>query len=259
MSDEPRLLGTEFRATLSQHLHLVVRSFRRLVSACDQPEREDADAAALARQLQWASVHLEAALDLLGERHGTTGRPPDPLAPAESSDPPLVLDFSEGLRGHTQSITIPELLGFIASLRKSGTLVVHGSDENFLIELKDGAVVYAQGDNAPAGLLLGEILVAQGALDSERLLEYLDGHPERMGVLGNSLLEAGLITEESLRIALSFQVQHLFHRLFVQEDAWFQFEEGVHRIDSEDIRLNVQKLLLESARIRDEAPGEDPG
>ena len=56
-----------------------------------------------------------------------------------------------------------------------------------------------------------------------------------------------------------YQVQHLFHRLYEEEDATFQFEEGVHRIHNDDILLNVHKLLLESARQKDEREAGERG
>ncbi len=222
-------------------------------------------------QLKWAAAHVQAAVLALSSEQGMPkveqpraplpsrrlegeddggGRSAWPSMEASQSDNGI--DFAEGLCGHTQSISIAEILGFIAGLRKSGTLAVHGATEDFLIELKDGNVVYAQGDNPPAGLLLGEILVTQGSITQVELDGFLLENAIREEVLGGALLRSGRITTEVLRIALAYQIQHLFHRVVSEQDGYFQFEENVTRIRSDDILLNVQMLLLESARTQDE-------
>jgi hypothetical protein len=158
----------------------------------------------------------------------------------------------EGLRGHTRAVTVPEILGFVASIRKSGVLRVRTRDEAFRIDLEQGSVVYAQGDKPPHGQLLGQILVAQGALSQERLDRVVESEAQNVDFLGEVLLRRGLVTREALCIALTYQVQGLFHRLFDAEDAVFQFDEGAHTPRTQDIHLNVTTLLLESARSSDE-------
>jgi len=66
------------------------------------------------------------------------------------------------------------------------------------------------------------------------------------------LLAEGLVTKDALCIALAFQVQLMFHRMYVSDDSVFQFDEGLEIVQPEDIRLNVTSLLLESARSTDE-------
>ncbi len=161
-------------------------------------------------------------------------------------------DLRQGLKGHSQAVAIPEILGFVSSLRKNGVLRINSRDECFLIQLEQGKVVYAQGDNPPQGQLLGEILVSQGAITREDLDRALLPDSNEPKKLGTSLLAEGLVTKEALCIALAFQIQLMFHRMYVSEDSVFQFDEGLEIMQPGDIRLNVTSLLLESARSQDE-------
>jgi hypothetical protein len=239
----------EHRASIIADLAGIDRAFDALIALLDGAESQT-DLSAR-HQLEWARMHLEAAI------LGLDGRDAD-LSVLELGDGRRIETWtgSGTLRGHTQSIQIPELLGFIAGLRKSGTLVIQGDRESFLIELHDGAVVYAEGDNPPPDLLLGAILVSQGALTRDALEAFLAGRGAGDNILGADLLERNLITAEALRIALVFQIQHLFHRMCSETDAHYQFEENVRRITSDDVRLNVQMLLLETARHHDERCGK---
>ena len=224
------------------------------------------------RQLRSAGLHLEAAVAILSGQPAPIGLPEPsnarrPHVPVESTrftgpfaedEDELARDGEEdeadkddGLHGHLSDGGIAEILGFIANLRKSGTLLLRGQRENFLVELRDGAVIYAQGDDPPQGLLLGEILVAQGAAARIDIEPCLKAHGNDL-MLGRALMEQGSISHEALLIALSYQVQHVFHRMFAEPGAFFQFEEDVYKYETDDIKLDVQMLLLESARRRDE-------
>lgn len=202
-------------------------------------------------QIEWSASHLFMAIRELRGEFG----PVDQVRklPAESLEGGLM----EGLRGHTRAITIPEVLGFIASLRKSGVLRINSPDEAYMIQLETGSVVYAQGDNPPPGSRLGEILVTEGALSQEALDEFTDGAGGEPGMLGSQLIARGLVSEEAMRIALCFQVQLLFHRVFEAKDSVFQFDEGQQLRNPGDIRLDVTSLLLESARSSDESAASD--
>lgn len=217
------------------------------VAKAMQPLEHDVKASIIRSQLEWAASHLFAAVkELNGDAvldHHARALETEP----DEADSPM-----EGLKGHTQAVTIPEILGFVSSMRKSGALTINALDESFLVQLEDGSVVYAQGDAPPPGQLLGDILVDQGAIKRDELEAVLENDSDSAQILGKTLLERGLITKEQLCIALSYQVQHVFHRMCVAEDAVFQFDEGMHMLSSEDIRLNVTSLLLESARSTDE-------
>jgi hypothetical protein len=74
-------------------------------------------------------------------------------------------------------------------------------------------LIEAVSTNAPAGQRLGEILVAQGALDPKALEEFLSVREAGGRRIGDHLLREGRISDEQLRFALDEQRAQLIRRL----------------------------------------------
>ena len=157
-----------------------------------------------------------------------------------------------GLSGHTSTVAMPEVLGFLAQLRKSGTLWIWNDREQFRVQLVDGNVTYARSESPRQGSLLGEILVSQGAMEAERFEKFLQ-QPRTPGPLGDALLKAGLVTPQALSSAIQYQAQRVFNRAYGLEDAYFRFDAGEELDTSTGIQLSVTHMLFESARSRDES------
>ena len=198
-------------------------------------------------QIEWAASHLQEAVRELEAQDPPPGQDLDCRATTRST-----LPAAEGLKGHSHAVGIPEVLGFLASLEKSGTLRIHTREENYLIQLEQGSVVYTQGDDPPAGERLGEILLAQGSVEDRDLERAMATAPDEQ-VIGHTFLREGVVDETQLRHALTHQVQLLFRRIFAAQDVSYQFDEGIRIVPPDDIQLNVTSLLLESARLSDEA------
>jgi hypothetical protein len=153
--------------------------------------------------------------------------------------------------GHCAAISVPDLLSFLQVHEKSGVLRVVSRDEIFTLEIDHGVLVHASSDNPPGHLLLGEILVARGYADRELIARYLQRLPEGMR-LGEALELAGEIERRQLLEALQHQAQELCNRLCALDDARFSFVAcGPPKRDGR-LRLNINGLLIESARVRDE-------
>lgn len=158
----------------------------------------------------------------------------------------------EGLQGTSWTISIPELIGFLANGRKTGVLWVHSPTETFLLQIREGGLLHATSDRTPEGQRLGEILVARGALAQEELDHKLAEPKEDARMLGHELVREGRISEEALLEALGAQIQGLFTRLLNARNSVFRFQEGLELLVEHHVRLNVNALLLESARRCDE-------
>lgn len=231
--------------SLQEHLEGIHGALRSLAKHLERRE----GAAVVRSQLQWAASHLSQAVrEIRGGHH----REPDEGPEAVRRGPSMDGGLMDGLRGTTRSITLSEILGFIATLRKTGVLRVSTASESFLVQLSEGHVVYAQADSPPPGQRLGEILLARGALTRAALEREMRERSDPDEILGRRLVARGVVTREDLKIALAFQVQCIFHRLFHARGALFQFDENVTAIRTDDVRLNVTSLLLESARSSDE-------
>jgi hypothetical protein len=72
-------------------------------------------------------------------------------------------------------------------------------------------------------------------------------------MLGVALVREQVVSRQALQIALTYQVQGLFQRLFAATEASYTFSSSVRLMENPDLRMNVTHLLLESARTLDES------
>lgn len=177
----------------------------------------------------------------------------DQAHPLEAPD----FDVSrQGLQGNSATVPTNELLSFLAFGRKTGVLWVDTPRENFLIGLVDGSVRHAASDSTPEGLRLGEVLVGLGFLTRrqlERFVGSVEGGGSESKISGEQLVASGMISADELRRALEHQVQQLVRRVVEAPAALFRFREGMEVLLAHRVTLDVNQLLLESARAQDEA------
>lgn len=157
----------------------------------------------------------------------------------------------DGFHGYTWAISLPDLMGLLQMQQKSGILRVNIGSEVAALIFDGGDLIHASSDNSPTGTRLGEILVAQGAIERSQLEQRLLRYSAAPGRLGDMLEAEGLITRQALRRALDTQVKGIFRRLFRAQDAYYSFRSG-HSEASAGERRNVLQLLLETFRLSDE-------
>jgi hypothetical protein len=204
----------------------------------------------LATPPQFVQAELEGALDVLADQ------PPPALPTATPAKSAFALRPGDprdsNLFGDSRALQVADLLGLLSSLEKSGLLWVTTARERFLLQIDGGRITYAQSDRPPRGTRLGEMLVRAGALHPDELAVVLASARDAGQTLGAWLLAANRVAPAQLHLALASQVQQIFHRVFAAPDATYQFEAGKRLAATEDVRLNVVQLLLESARMHDE-------
>jgi len=162
-------------------------------------------------------------------------------------------DHAPGLRGRSEMISLVEFVSFLGTLRKTGVLRVESGDRDFVVELREGQVVYATSASIEPAHRVGELLVAAGAIRRDHLEEAL-GKVGDDELLGEALVRLGLIDPEARARALTLQSQHIFDRMHgVGSGFDFQFDEDARIVSRVDISLSVSHLLLEGARRLDEA------
>ncbi|MGE0145014.1 MAG: DUF4388 domain-containing protein [Planctomycetota bacterium] len=196
-------------------------------------------------ELGWQLEKSQATLGKLAAEAGIQRRPTT-TAPKDS-EPPC------GLKGSTKSLRIPDLLGILSSQRKTGTLTIRAGDESFTLELLRGAVVHLVSNRPRPDQRIGTILVARNRISAERLEAFLRTHTAIDGPLGQALTRESLISEEDLRDALAAQVRELFRRIFEVENAQFAFIDGKVSDLEQRVCMNTMQLLLDCARLKDEA------
>ncbi|NOT30033.1 MAG: DUF4388 domain-containing protein [Planctomycetes bacterium] len=160
----------------------------------------------------------------------------------------------QGLQGNSSTVAIPELLSFLSFGRKTGVLWLDTPEENFLIGLVDGHVMHGTSDHSPEGMRLGEVLVGLGYLTRRQLERFLEKKGEsKETVSGEFLVKNDMISEEELKSALRHQIQQLVHRMLASKAAIFRFREGMEVLLAHRVNIDINQLLLESARVHDEA------
>jgi len=156
-------------------------------------------------------------------------------------------------RGASPGFSIPNLLQFLGTNRKTGTLHVKSEAEDFSIAMDDGLIVHASSTPRPIEERLGSILLQRDLVESDTLGDLIERSRETNTRLGDALHERGLVSTEDLQSALTLQIERMFQRLFGTLEASFEFFEEDPEKHSFRVRIGVMELLLENARAADEA------
>lgn len=230
----------------ADEIERLVHLARTILDPAYAGDREDAEV----QELALAATKEYAAVLPSGRAPSRSAEAPPDLR----GDGPPSARHSLALLGHGSRIPIPELVGFLGSLSVDGILRVETRQERYLVEFVEGQIVHAEASAAPLGHRLGDILVAQEAID--RIALEGASSPQASWKLGRRLLDKKLITREQLVRALQTQIQLHFCRLFRQESLSLTFWSGPRLYGEEGVRLNATSLLLEGARAIDEAEGD---
>ncbi len=233
---EPRTLGA-----IAEDLSSIARTLVSLGMEAPPGRVEDTNPV-LSRVLRAASF-LESAVRVLV----------DDEQPAPSWKASVDLRHPvEDLQGSSRAVPIQDLLSFLASSRRTGLLRVHAPGERFLVQLQEGVVVYAYGDDPPPGESLGEVLLERGAIRPEHLTRFTGSNLQRE-LLDPMLLQEGWLAREALESAQTVQARAAFLRLCAADEVRYWFYEGARIQTGVRVRLHTMELLLEYTRRRDEA------
>ena len=151
------------------------------------------------------------------------------------------------LQGVLGPFALPEVLTFLSTTRKSGTLTVtHESREAHLF-FDGGDLVYA-GSNQESfrlgSVLLRKKMITPDQRDRIDALMRSDG-----GQFGTLAVQQGVISDEQLRDYLKVQVSEIVYDSFVWPAGSFAFTDGValpaHAVT---IAVDLPNLIMEGAR-----------
>ena len=173
------------------------------------------------------------------------------LPDAESTPKPFA---APEFMGNTDALSVPELVGFFQLQGKTGVLTIDARQEQFSLEYLRGELIHACSSRSPDGHRLGEVLVQFGHLTESKLERLLAGKSSAER-LGDALRRGEVVAEEALAEALQYQVQNIFYRLFDLKGCRFTFREGLEGEPRARVCYNVTRLLLETARHKDELEG----
>ena len=155
------------------------------------------------------------------------------------------------LRGDLKTMGLPDVLQWIASGRKTGTLHIERGSIQKRIIVREGNI-YSSWSNDPRESL-GQFLIRLNLVTEEQLFKALLGQEERNQLLGSLLLIDGTLTEYDLKRALKAKAEETLFELFLWPSGEFAFHEGEFPVD---IRITyetpVTPVILEGIRRVDE-------
>lgn len=155
------------------------------------------------------------------------------------------------LRGDLRTMALPDVLQWIATGRKTGTLHVERRSVQKRIVLREGNI-FSSWSNDPRESL-GQFLIRLRLVTEEQLFRALLAQEERGRLLGSILVADGVLSEEDLKRALKAKAEETVYDLFLWPSGQFEFREGEF---PENILITFESLvtpvILEGIRRVDE-------
>lgn len=157
------------------------------------------------------------------------------------------------LEGTLKATSLPELLQFLSSGKKSGILTVKSSDKQISLMIQDGKIVNSSSMDRPRKL--GEMLVNRGFIRRSELEQVLAQQKSSATekLLGELLMENNLVSPEILKEAIRLQLEEEIWELLSWKEGTFQFRQTKDKHFSNIlVELDIEPFLLEGSRRLDE-------
>jgi len=120
-----------------------------------------------------------------------------------------------------ETMGLPEVLQWIATSRKTGTLYLRRAATEKRIVFQHGTV-YSSWSNHPRESL-GQFLIRDRFVTEEQLFRALQRQEKNGKMLGGILMEEGILSAEDLRQALTTKAEETVYDLFLWPDGSFEF------------------------------------
>jgi hypothetical protein len=166
------------------------------------------------------------------------------------------------LAGRLEDLAISDIFQILSVGRKTGTFIVKGSKGAALIVFKNGMVFRAETDDLEGNL--GNTLLDAGLIKDTVLnmaLEVKKKLPSKS--VAEILFDFGSVSAETLEKAAKKRIEKVIYRLLMWQDGDFQFElddlELEGKTDLQDLGWELSRgvspeyLLMEGARVHDES------
>lgn len=160
------------------------------------------------------------------------------------------------MQGRIADFSIPEIFQLVASQQKSGGLSIKTPDRETVFLFNEGNIVDVLPEKREPDALLGTMLVDAGYLTEESLRRHLQEQGKSGKKLGELLVEKGVVTTTELGRYLSLQVRESLYEVLKLKDGSYRFEPFSVRtpagLGGEAQRPDV--LLMDGMQFLDEYP-----
>jgi len=151
------------------------------------------------------------------------------------------------LQGNLESFRLPEVLTFLSTARKTGTLDVESATWKASLFFDGGALVYATSNQA--SLRLGELLLRKRRISSEQFAQIDALMQSDGGRFGQIAVQQGVLGDEQLRDFLKIQVSEILFDAFLWKHGGFFFlDEMTLPPYAITISVDLANLIMEGAR-----------
>lgn len=157
---------------------------------------------------------------------------------------------SKGLTGNLKTMSLPDLLQWAGTGRKTGTLALQGASLQKRIYFKDGAII-GSSSNDPREFL-GQFMLSEGIISEAQLKDAFDLQARTKVMLGRILVKKGLLSEAKVVDLLRLKAEETIYSLFLWMEAQFEFlENELPPGDQVLISIRVEDILMEGLRRYD--------
>jgi hypothetical protein len=156
----------------------------------------------------------------------------------------------KGLTGNLKTMALAELLQWIGSARKVGTLHLKNEPLEKKIYFQDGTIIGSSSDDPSE--FLGQFMLSEGIITEQQLKDAFDLQAQTRVMLGRILVKKGLVSEGKVVEILRLKAEESIYSLFLWEEAEFEFLEGeLPPGDQVLISIKVEDVLLEGLQRYD--------
>ncbi|MGD8376214.1 MAG: DUF4388 domain-containing protein [Acidobacteriota bacterium] len=155
------------------------------------------------------------------------------------------------LSGTLDTMSLPDLLQWLHTAQKTGTLSVRGPAYTKRIFFRSGDIVSSASEDPTEHL--GQFLLSHGAITEEDLKRGMEVQADTGVLLGKILIMVGTLGEEDLKRYLVLKAEETIFSLFLWDNAHFEFRAG--EIASENlvpITVKIDDVLLKGLGRYDE-------
>lgn len=141
-----------------------------------------------------------------------------------------------GIRGTLNTMSVADVLQFLAAGRKTGTLKIGRGSLTKEIYLENGSIVGSTSNDPKE--FLGQVLLHYGKIDEAQLQAAMDIHRQTGMKLGTVFASRGIVSEADIMEVLRTRTLEIIYDLFIWEQADFEFFDS-HDLPDDLIRIEV--------------------
>jgi len=155
-----------------------------------------------------------------------------------------------GLTGSLKTMSLPDLLQWAGSGRKTGTLSLKSGPLNKRIYFQNGAIIGSSSNDTRE--YLGQFMLSEGIITEQQLKDAFDLQAQTKVMLGRILVKKGLVSEAKVSETLRLKAEETIYSLFLWADSDFVFlENELPPGDQVLISIRVEDVLMEGLRRYD--------